>query len=164
MTTTGSYEYERFITTVEQKAHLGWEKAERVARTTLSVLADRLSAGEARDIAAQLPGDLGKHLESADGAQPFDANEFLRRIVEREDVDLDTAERHARAVFAALGRTLGEAELRDMAAELPKSFGPLLKAAPLEAESLEPDEIVPPEEFLNRVADRSGLDLDQARR
>jgi len=127
------------------------------------VLAERLSAGEARDIAEQLPGDLGKWLASENGAEPFHADEFLRRIAEREEVDLATAERHAQAVFAALGRTVSPGEVSDMAAELPKDFGPLLAAARAEAERLEPPEILPFEEFLTRVADRSGLDLDGAR-
>jgi uncharacterized protein (DUF2267 family) len=162
--TTADHEYERFITTVQQKAGIGWEKAERAARSTLSVLAERLSVGEARDIAEQLPGDLGRYFVSVKGAEAFHADEFLRRIAEREDVDLATAERHAQAVFAALGRAVSPAELSDMAAELPKDFGPLLAVARAEAESLEPHEILPAEEFLTRVADRSGLELDGARR
>lgn len=162
--TTANHEYERFITTVQQKAGIGWEKAERAARSTLSVLAERLSAGEARDIAEQLPGDLGGYLVSVNGAEAFHADEFLRRIAEREEVDLATAERHAQAVFAALGRAVSPDELEDMSAELPKDFEPLLAVARAEAETLEPHEILPVEEFLARVADRSGLDLDGARR
>jgi uncharacterized protein (DUF2267 family) len=162
--TSPNYEYERFITTIEQKAGIGWEKAERAAHATLSVLAERLSAGEARDIAEQLPGDLGRWLASPNGAEPFNADEFLRRVAEREELDLATAERHAQAVFAALGRAVSPDELEDMSAELPQDFEPLLAVARAEAETLEPHEILPVEEFLARVADRSGLDLDGARR
>jgi uncharacterized protein (DUF2267 family) len=159
-----NYDYERFITTVQQKAQISWEKAERATASTLSTLAERLSAGEARDLAEELPGDLGRWLASADGAEPFHADEFLRRVAEREDVDIETAERHARAVFAALGRTVSADELADMAAELPKDYRPLIAVAMSEAESPSPDEIVPAEEFLERVADRAGLDPEGARR
>ena len=158
------FEYEQFIKTIQHKAQASWEEAERAAGVTLETLAERLSAGEARDIAEQLPGDLGRWLASADGAQPFHADEFLRRIAEREGVDLDTAERHAHAVFAALGRAVKHQELEDMASELPKDFEPLIAAALKEAQRVAPEEVVPAEEFIERVADRAGLEPEAARR
>jgi uncharacterized protein (DUF2267 family) len=158
------FEYEQFIKTIQHKAEISWEEAERAAATTLSTLAERISAGEARDIAEQLPGDLGKWLSGANGAEPFHVDEFLRRIAEREEVDLDTAERHARAVFIALGRAVSIDELEDLAAELPKDFGPLLDAAERQAGEPHPDEVVPVEEFYERVADRAGLDRERAER
>jgi uncharacterized protein (DUF2267 family) len=161
-TVATDYEYEQFIKTIQHKARLSWDEAELAARSTLETLAERLSAGEARDIARQLPGDLGSWLAGADGAQPFHADEFLRRVAEREGVDLDTAERHARAVFIALGRTVSADEIADMTSELPKDFRPLVAPAEAEAERLDPEEVVPAEEFVSRVADRSGLDPERA--
>jgi uncharacterized protein (DUF2267 family) len=158
------FEYEQFIKTIQHKAEVSWEEAERAAATTLSTLAERISAGEARDIAEQLPGDLGKWLSGANGAEPFHVDEFLRRIAEREEVDLDTAERHARAVFIALGRAVSADELEDLAAELPKDFQPLLDAAERQAEELSSDEVVPAEKFVERVANRAGLDRERAER
>jgi uncharacterized protein (DUF2267 family) len=155
--------YERFITTIQQKARLSWEDAERAADTTLATLAERLSAGQARDIAEQLPAPLRQSLVGADVADPFHADEFLRRIAEREGVDPGTAERHARAVFIALGRTVKADELADMAAELPKDFQPLLALANSEAEGLYPKDFLPVEEFVTRVADRSGQVPETAR-
>jgi uncharacterized protein (DUF2267 family) len=163
-TVVTDYDYEQFITTIQHKARVSWDEAELAARSTLETLAEWLSAGEARDIARQLPGDLGKWLASSDGAQPFHADEFLRRVAEREGIDLETAESHARAVFIALGRVVSHQELEDMAAELPTDFLPLIAPAEAEADRLDPDEVVPAEEFVSRVADRSGLDEDHARR
>jgi uncharacterized protein (DUF2267 family) len=162
-TVVTDYDYEQFITTIQHKARVSWDEAELAARSTLETLAERLSAGEARDIARQLTGDLGKWLASSDDAQPFHADEFLRRVAEREGIDLETAESHARAAFIALGRVVSHQELEDMAAELPKDFLPLIAPAEAEAERVDPDEIVPAEEFVSRVADRSGLDEDHAR-
>ena len=48
-------EYEQFITIVEQKAKLSRDEAEAAARATLQTLAERISAGQARDLAEQLP-------------------------------------------------------------------------------------------------------------
>jgi uncharacterized protein (DUF2267 family) len=163
-TVVTDYDYEQFIKTIQSKARISWDEAELAARSTLETLAERLSAGEARDIARQLPGDLGRWLEGSDGAQPFHADEFLRRVAEREGVDLETAERHARAVFIALGRTVSADEIEDMTAELPKDFRPLVAPAKAAAETLDPDEVVPAEEFVSRVADRSALDPERARR
>ncbi len=163
-TTVTSYEHEQFIKTVQREAAISWDEAERAVRSTLETLAERLSAGEARDIARQLPGDLGKWLAGSNGAQPFHADEFLRRVAEREQVDLDTAERHARAVFLAIARAVKGRELKDMAAELPKDFEPLLTPALAAADQVGPHEVVPFEEFVERVADRAGLDFEPARR
>src|SRR3954447_10561424 len=121
-----SPEYEQFLTTVAQKARISWAAAERAARATLMTLAERLSAGQARDLAAQLPPELAPWLATDSGPEPFDVDEFVGRVADREGTDLATATRHARAVFTALGRTVREEEIEDMAAELPKDFAPLI--------------------------------------
>ena len=154
-----SHDLELFLTTVQQKAGVSRDGAERAARATLETLADRLSAGESRDIAAQLPPELAPWLATDGGAEAFDVDEFLRRVAAREGVDLSTAERHARAVFDALGRTVSDDELADMHAELPKDFGPLIAEA--ERRFVR---VLPAEVFLERVADRAATDATGARR
>jgi uncharacterized protein (DUF2267 family) len=148
-------DYERFISTVQQAAGVGREQAERASQATLQTLAERIAEGEARDLALELPPELAPFLGSKGPAERFDVDEFLRRIAEREGVDLDSAERHAGAVFAALGQTLSAKELADLEAELPKDFAPLLPAGPAV-------EVLPANEFVERVAGRAGLDQDGA--
>src|SRR5258708_6169560 len=46
---TMDYDYERFITTIQQKAQLSWDEAERAAQATLQTLAERLRKYEGRD-------------------------------------------------------------------------------------------------------------------
>jgi uncharacterized protein (DUF2267 family) len=153
-------EHEQFITIVEQTAKLSRDEAEAAARATLQTLAERISAGQARDLAEQLPPELAPWLATLGGAEPFGVDEFLRRVAEREGADVSRAERDARAVFAALGRCVRRRdELDDVASELPKDFGPLLDELQQRV-----DHVVPAEEFLDRVADRAGLDRDGARR
>jgi uncharacterized protein (DUF2267 family) len=154
-----SHEYERFITTVQQKARLSWEEAERAARATLETLAERLSAGQARDLAGQLPTELSAWLFTDSGPEPYHVDEFLRRVAAREHTDVRTAEHHARAVFTALGRTVRDDEIADMVAELPQDFLPLTS----EAERREVG-IMSLETFLDTVADVAGVDADTARR
>jgi uncharacterized protein (DUF2267 family) len=159
-----SFEYDQFVKTVQHKADLSWDDAERAARVTLETLGERLSAGKAREIARRLPGDLGACMKSDTNAEPFGAADFVRRVAEREETDLDTAERHARAVFTALARAVGEDELRDALAELPKDFAPLFADVVRGRDEMRPEEIVPATEFVEAVANRAGLDEGSAER
>jgi uncharacterized protein (DUF2267 family) len=149
--------YDEFITIVEQHAGVGRERAERAGRAVLETLAERLSQGEARDLATQLPAEVAPWLHTDDDARGFHVDEFLRRVGGREEADLETAQKHARAVFTALSRAITDDEFADMVAELPKDFRPLLPRG-------EHIEVMPAELFWERVADRTGLDEDRARR
>jgi uncharacterized protein (DUF2267 family) len=154
-----SHEYERFLTTVAQKARISRDAAERATRATLTTLAERISSGQARDLAAQLPPELAPWLATDSGPEPFDVDEFVGRVADREGTDLATATRHAQAVFSALGRTVRAEEIEDMAAELPKNFAPLIAEAQNRFV-----EVMPAAEFLRRVADRAAVDEEAARR
>ena len=109
---------ERFLTIVEGAAGTTRDSSERAARATLQTLAERIDAGEARDLAAQLPAGVAPWLATTSPAEPFDLDEFLARVAERERTDVATAEVHAKAVFAALGQTVSAEELDDLAAQL----------------------------------------------
>jgi uncharacterized protein (DUF2267 family) len=158
-------DYEHFITTVQHEAGVSKDEAERAVGATLTTLAERISGGEANDIAKQLPSELRRLLVDGSNAQPFDLDEFLRRVAEREGVTMDSAEQHARAVFAALGRAVSHDEIADMASELPKDFEPLVTAAqsvPAPAEPPPPGAVMRFEDFIERVARRSGLQPHEA--
>ena len=58
-----TWRYERFITTIQQRAGISWSKAERAAEATLATLAERISSGAARDLARELPGGVARWLE-----------------------------------------------------------------------------------------------------
>jgi uncharacterized protein (DUF2267 family) len=153
-------EYQEFIRIVAHEAVLDdTEKAERATRATLETLAERLSPGEARDLLAELPAELKPWIQPRGDRQIFDADEFLRRVGGRLGVDMATAERLSRAVFYALGRAVSPKEIADLAADLPGDFEPLIAEAQGRFA-----QIVPAEEFLNRVAMRAGLDAPDARR
>jgi uncharacterized protein (DUF2267 family) len=149
-------DYDRFMEIVEQMAHLDRDGAERATRATLMTLGERIAEGEARDLAAELPPELGPLLSAGPKAEPFDVIEFIRRVAERENVDLETAERHASAVFVALYRAVSPKELSDMLAELPvRYYARLLPRGPAV-------EVMPVDQFLEHVAGRAGVDRDAA--
>jgi uncharacterized protein (DUF2267 family) len=154
-----------FLSRVQRDAGLSGPAAERAVRATLETLGERLSSGQARDLAAQLPGALGSLVANDSNAQAFDLSEFVRRVADREGTDPATAERHARAVFAALGRAVSADELADLASELPKDFdGLLADAEPPPAEQPDRPDMLAADEFVARVARRAGLDRDTALR
>jgi uncharacterized protein (DUF2267 family) len=150
---------------VEHVARIPRHEAERAVEATLTTLAERISGGQAQDIAKQLAPDLRPLLTDGEKAEPCGYEDFLRRIADREGVPPEIAERDARAVFAELGRAVTHDEIADMASELPRDFAPLIIAA----ESVHgPPE--PPvgtmtfDDFVNSVARRTGLDPDRAGR
>jgi uncharacterized protein (DUF2267 family) len=156
--------YATFIETVEHEAGAPRADAERAVRATLKTLGERLSGGESRDIAAQLPPEVRPFLEDGVDAQAFDAEEFVRRVARREGTPPATAARHARAVFAALGRAVTRDELEDMASELPRDFSGFLEAAAARraAEDTASSPLISAETFWRRVAQRAGLDRERA--
>jgi uncharacterized protein (DUF2267 family) len=150
-------DYETFIRTVEHSAEIGWDDAERATRATLETLAERISQGEAKDLAEQLPPEVAPYLATTTDAERFDLDEFLARIARRAEVDRPTAYRYARAVFDAVSRAVKGDEFDDLVAELPKQYAALLPRGPA-------IEVPSYELFLRNVMDRTGLDEEGARR
>ncbi|GAA3823915.1 hypothetical protein GCM10022226_50620 [Sphaerisporangium flaviroseum] len=152
-------DYDRFLSIIQREAGVDRQAAEAAARATLRTLAERLSNGQTRDLAEQLPPEAARWLPVGHQREKFHADEFLRRVAEREGTDVQTAERHAVAVFAALSRAVTAKEFEDAVSELPKDFWPLIE------KGRRPEvPVMPYEEFLSRVADRAGLDEEGARR
>jgi uncharacterized protein (DUF2267 family) len=145
-------EYSEFIQLVEQgSGGPGTEIAERAAEATLRTLAERLPRGEARHIALELPAELLPWLHTESEALAFGIDEFLDRVANREGTDVETALRHARGVFFALGRALSPETVAHLAGLLPRTYAPLVDEA--EHRYLE---IMPASEFWDRVARRLG--------
>jgi uncharacterized protein (DUF2267 family) len=159
-------DYDDFIAIVAERAHASTAEAQRAACATLRTVAERLTAGEAEDVAERLPAGLRACLDAAGAYQPFHADEFLRRVALRAGLDRTTAERDARAAFVALRRAVGPDEFTDLRSELPRDFEPLLDDALREpvAPPAGEEAVMTAEEFVGRVADQAGLDRQRARR
>ncbi|MGI5291484.1 DUF2267 domain-containing protein [Nonomuraea polychroma] len=152
-------DYEQFIKIVDQRIGQGAEVADRAVEATLRTLSERLSKGQSADLMGEVPPEMMRLLSSEGEPEPFGVDEFLRRVAEREGADLATADRHALAVFWALGQTVSPDEIAYMAADLPHDFDPLIAEA-----RRRHVEIVPAGRFLDSVAGRAGLDRAGAHR
>jgi uncharacterized protein (DUF2267 family) len=148
---------EQFVTTVAHAARIGFGEAERATEAMLQTLAERIDAGEARNLAAELPDEIAPWLATTTPAARLGIDEFLRRVGEREGVDIETVERHAAAVFIALQRALSPREFADLIAQLPKEFAPLLPAGP-------DIDVISADSFIRTMAERAATDADEARR
>jgi uncharacterized protein (DUF2267 family) len=103
-------------------------EAENAITATLETLNERITGGEARDLAAQLPKEIQPALRpKAEEAEGFSLEEFYRRAAEREGVDIETARIDASAVMRVLREAVTPGELDDVMAQLPEDFNALLR-------------------------------------
>jgi uncharacterized protein (DUF2267 family) len=102
--------------------------AENATTATLETLNERISGGEARDLAAQLPQEIQPALRpKAEEAEGFSLEEFYRRVAEREGVDIETARIDASTVMRVLSEAVTPGELDDVMAQLSEDFNTLLR-------------------------------------
>jgi uncharacterized protein (DUF2267 family) len=119
--------YEDFIHAVAARAEVPEEQAGAIAGATLETLAERISGGQAEDLAAQpeVPNRLADHLRKTavrEDAEPFGLDEFVRRVSMRAGVDGSMAQAGAHAVFATLRDAVPAYEFNDMQAQLSKDY------------------------------------------
>ena len=123
--------YEEFIGRVQNRARLGpREEAVKATRATLETLAERLAGGEPKDLATQLPEEIGVYLqhEKTGSGERFSLDEFFNRVSEREGTDLPAAVYHARVVVEVLGEAVTTGEINDIRSQLPSEFDRLFEA------------------------------------
>jgi uncharacterized protein (DUF2267 family) len=115
--------YEDFIEAVARRAGVSADQATTITRATLETLADRISGGEANDLANQLPEGLDDHLRKPqEHVEPFGLGEFVQRITARAGVDDVLASAGAHAVLTTLHEAVTGDEFEDMVAQLPTEF------------------------------------------
>jgi len=123
-------DYDRFINLVKSRARVDTDEAVAAVRATLQTLAERIGANEARHVAAQLPDEIGRHLQNPPAAtgERFSFDEFCQRVARREDCDLPDAVFHARCVIETLEEAVSAGEINQVVGLLPEEFVPLFTA------------------------------------
>ncbi|OEJ93735.1 DUF2267 domain-containing protein [Streptomyces thermolilacinus] len=134
--------HDEFLARVRERGeYRDQEEAAHITRAVLEVLGHRITPGEAADLAAQLPGDLGDVLTAdadadadADGDRPtdrFGIEEFYRRVGERTGARPRTAQWDASAVLSTLADAVSGGELNQIISQLPSGFAVLFGKADL---------------------------------
>jgi uncharacterized protein (DUF2267 family) len=121
--------YDEFLGQVQSRAHLGTlGDAVGAIRSTMETLGERLAGGEAKDLASQLPREIGYYLfrgASLPGGERFSYDEFIQRVAERESVDPPAAAFHSRVVMELVSEAVSFGEMEDVIQQLPSDFAPL---------------------------------------
>lgn len=122
--------YDTFLDMVAQRARVDPEQAVTLTQATLRTLAQRLTAGQSYDLAAQLPQPLQIPLHpQAEAAELFDAVEFVRRTAEGAGVTEAAARNGVRAVFTTLREAISGGEFDDIMTQLPRRYHDLVEPA-----------------------------------
>lgn len=120
-------EYDAFLAKAAERSGVSPDVAETLTRATFEVLADRISGGEAQDLAEPLPEPLKSWLRTDEEiAKGYGPNSFVRRVADRAEVPHELAEAGIRAVLATLREAVGDQEFRDATAQLPREYDVLL--------------------------------------
>jgi uncharacterized protein (DUF2267 family) len=120
------------IGAVAERTGLSREESADITRAVLEGLADQLSEGEARRLAADLPA-LAEQLQARrrrkKEAHPVRLRDFIRQVSERTGLTDEEARAGAGAVLAVLREALGEEEFRHLIGQLPAEYTRLMQAA-----------------------------------
>jgi uncharacterized protein (DUF2267 family) len=122
-------QYDEFIEDVAERGGLARDAAESVTHAVLQVLAERISGGEAADLAAQLPRQLQPDLTAPreKNARSFGPGEFARRVAERAGMDQLSAEGATIAVLTTLRDAVTPGEYDDVLVQLGRDFADLVR-------------------------------------
>ena len=117
-------DYDEFIRCVAERAQVPEDQAVALTSATMMTLAERITGGEVRDLAAVLPPEVAPPVvPPEDVAEKFDLEEFVRRVHERARVSERLARWGVRMVFMTLQEAVPGKEFQDVLDQLPKEFG-----------------------------------------
>ena len=125
--------HDEFVKHVQSAAQLdSRDQAERAIQATLKTLAERIVGNEAKDLASQLPPEIGTHLRGHEGENGgfFSLKEFYQRISDRAGVLPNDAAIHARAVFSVVRAAVEPGEFADVQANLSPDYSDLFAPQP----------------------------------
>jgi len=122
--------YDEFITQVQRGLDFSSrDEAELATRATLETLGERLAGGEPKDLASQLPPEIGVYLLQplAGTGQDFSLDEFFQRVSVQEGMPLTEGTYHARVIIALLSEIVTMGEIDNVKAQLPTDFRQLFE-------------------------------------
>lgn len=123
-------QYDEFIASASARSGRPPEAAEALTRATLRVLAERLTGGEARDLASQLPKELQPDLiPPTQEAQPLEPQDFVRRVAEQARVDEAEARQAVAAVLTTTREAVEPGEWEDVASQMGRELDVLMAGA-----------------------------------
>ncbi|MGW2639092.1 DUF2267 domain-containing protein [Streptomyces sp. NPDC001348] len=125
---------DEFIARVrEHGEYRSTDEARKITEDVLEVLAQRLDAAQAEDLASRMPDPVGRALTGPGRRQreEFGIEEFYRRVADRTGARPRTAQWDAGAVLSAVADAVTGGELDQLVSRLPADYAALFgRAAP----------------------------------
>lgn len=125
-------EQKTLVRAVAERTRLSREESADVTRAVLEGLADQLSDGEARRLAADLPRTLAEQVQlprrRRKGAHPVEVDDFVRQLSERAGLTEEDARAGAGAVLAALRDAVTDEDYAHLVGQLPAGYTSLAAA------------------------------------
>lgn len=119
---------DQFLARVRERGkHRDQAEAMQITEAVLDVLSSRITGGEAKDLASQLPEPIDRPLldRSTEAAESFGVTEFLARVAERTRVQTRTAEWDASAVLSTVAESVSGGEFNQLLTQLPSGYAAL---------------------------------------
>jgi uncharacterized protein (DUF2267 family) len=127
-------EYKDFIHAVTDRMGLSRQEAADTTRATLEALAERLSDGEAEQLARQLPDGLAEYARPPRSprkkhhAERSGLDDFLHKVREHTGLTDEETRRGVAAVLSTLREAVDPGEFDDVMSQLPAGFSELVAA------------------------------------
>lgn len=119
-----------FYRDVAERSALSKEEAADLTRATLECLAMRVSAGEVRDLARQLPDALAASVRrTGKDTERFGLDELVQRVSKRTGLNKAETLAGVRAVLVTLRDAVDRKAFNDFMSQFPAAFAQLLKPA-----------------------------------
>jgi uncharacterized protein (DUF2267 family) len=153
---------DEFLRRIAEREGVDAATARRDAEAVFAALADAVGREQLIEVVAALPADYDELLPPGDSSSVARTERFLRRVYEHAPLrDEAAARRAAEAVLETLGERIAVGEVEDLLARLPVELhAPLRRGSRNSGGKAEQMTLV---EFLERIADREGVTLDEAR-
>jgi uncharacterized protein (DUF2267 family) len=115
--------YDEIIQRVQERAGIADRSdAEGTTIEVLQELCDRLSGNEARDLLAQLPGELQRAVIVSPTPLPVDHDTFIANIGRELGISDEDARKRTRAVVSTLREAVSWGEFQDVLEELDPQY------------------------------------------
>ena len=122
--------FDDFLGIVQDRAKLdSLGSAMKATRVTLNTLRERLTGNEPKDVAAQLPEEIGVHLhpEVPGDAERFSADDFIARVADRACVSKAQATHQVQVVMGTVTEAVSPGEMEKVRGQLPEDYALLFE-------------------------------------
>lgn len=117
-------DYDEYLGELQHRAELPSQgEADRVARAVLTTLGERITEGEAGNLASQLPREIDRYPEDADSGQQFDFSTFTERVADRAETEQSEAAFLAQVGMDVTTDAMDTGELQDIVTQFPQDEG-----------------------------------------